>query len=129
MLAINPPPLASQWVDRAHPLLSPSEVAEEKAFYGGDNPESFDWNASSELLEATTPPPGVPMVLLHSTVAQCEGEVGACSKTAELYVELGQEYAASWRGARFEAVDLGHQVQEADPEKVTGLIRALLDVG
>ena len=129
VLAINPPPLASQWVDRAHPLLSPSEVAEEKAFYGGDNPESFDWNASSELLEATTPPPGVPMVLLHSTVAQCEGEVGACSKTAELYVELGQEYAASWRGARFEAVDLGHQVQEADPEKVTGLIRALLDVG
>ena len=129
VLAINPPPLASQWADRAYPLLSPAEVAEEKAFYGGDNPESFDWASSSELLEATTPPDGVPMVLLHSTVAQCEGEVGACSKTAALYVQLGKEYAASWPGARFEAVDLVHQVQEADPDKVAVLIRALLDLG
>ena len=126
VLAINPPPLASEWVERAYPLLSPTEVAEEEAFYGGDNPESFDWTASSELLEATTPPAGVPLILLHSTVAQCEGEVGACSKTSDLYVELGQEYAASWPDARFEAVDLVHQMQEADPEKVTGLIRGLL---
>ena len=129
VLAINPPPLASQWADRAYPLLSPAEVAEEKAFYGGDNPESFDWASSSELLQAKTPPQGVPMVLLHSTVAQCEGEVGACSKTAELYVQLGKEYAASWPDARFEAVDLVHQVQEADPDKVSGLIRALLVLG
>ena len=126
VVAINPPPLASQWVERAYPVLSPAEVAEEEAFYGGDNPESFDWTASSELLEATSPPPGVPMVLLHSTVAQCEGEVGACSKTSDLYVELGEEYAASWPGARFEAVDLVHQMQEADPERVAALIRGLL---
>ncbi len=127
VLAINPPPLASQWVERAYPLLSPAEVAEEKAFYRGDNPESFDWTTSSELIEGTTPPADVPMILLHSTVAQCEGEIGACSKTSDLYVQLGQEYAASWPGARFEAVDLVHQVQEADSEKVTGLIRALLE--
>jgi pimeloyl-ACP methyl ester carboxylesterase len=127
VLAINPPPLASEWVERAYPLLTPAEVAEEKAFYRGDNPESFDWTASSDLIDGTTPPSGVPMVLLHSTVAQCEGEIGACSKTSDLYVQLGEEYAASWPGARFEAVDLGHQVQEADPEKVTALIRALLD--
>jgi pimeloyl-ACP methyl ester carboxylesterase len=126
VLAINPPPLASAWVERAYPLLSPAEVAEEKAFYRGDNPESFDWTTSSELIEGTPPPSGVPMVLLHSTVAQCEGDIGACSKTSDLYVQLGEEYAASWPGARFEAVDLGHQVQEADPEKVTGLIRTML---
>jgi pimeloyl-ACP methyl ester carboxylesterase len=126
VLAINPPPLASQWVDRAYPLLTHAEIAEEKAFYRGDNPESFDWTTSSKLIEGTTPPSGVPMVLLHSTVAQCEGDIGACSKTSDLYVKLGEEYAASWPGARFEAVDLGHQVQEADPEKVTALIRALL---
>jgi hypothetical protein len=129
VLAINPPPLASQWVERAHPLLSPAEVAEEQAFYSGDNPESFDWTASSELVESTPPPSGVPMVLLHSTRAQCEGEVGACSKTAGLYVQLGEEYAASWPGARFEAVNLVHQVQQADPDKVAGLIRTLLGHG
>ena len=125
VLAINPPPLASQWVARAFPRLSPAEVAEERAFYRGDNPESFDWTTSSELVEATTPPAGVPMVLLHSTAAQCEGEIGACSKTAELYVRLGEEYVASWPDARFEAVGLVHQAQEADPLRVMILIRDL----
>lgn len=127
VLAMNPPPLAPDWTKRAYPLLTPAEVAEEKAFYRGDNPESYNWTASSrEALAA--PAPDVPMVLLHSTAAQCEGAVGACSKTADLYLELGQEYAAAWPDGVFEAVELTHAIHLADPPKVIGIIKELAKV-
>ncbi len=124
-LAMNPPPLARDWAQRAFPLLSEVEVAEERAFFRGENPELVDWITSSEQLLAA-PAPDVPLVLLHSTKAQCEGEVGACSKTAGLYLELGEEYAAAWPGSRFEAVELTHAVQLADPERVVAIIEGLL---
>ena len=126
VLAMNPPPVASEWVARAYPLLSDTEVAGEEAFYRGDNPESFDWTTSSEQIEATLAPADVPLILLHSTATQCEGEVGACSKTADLYVELGEEYAAAWPGARFEAVDVTHAIHLADEERVVAIIAELV---
>ncbi len=124
VLAMNPPPLATDWVKRAYPLLSAAEVSEEKAFLHGDNPESYDWAASGPQL-VSAPAPDVPFVLLHSTVAQCEGEIGACSKTADLYLELGEEYAAAWPAGRFEAVDLVHAIHLADQAKVVGIIEEL----
>ncbi len=126
MLAMNPPPLAQDWAERAYPLLSPAEVVVEKAFYRGENPESYDWATSGRQLVAA-PAPSVPMVLVHSTGAQCEGEVGACSKTADLYLELGKRYAAAWPDGRFEAVELPHAIHLADPAKVVGIIEELAD--
>ncbi len=125
VLAMNPPPLATDWVTRAYPLLTKPEVAEEKAFFRGDNPESIDWSTSEGQLHSA-PAPNAPLTLLHSDVTQCEGEVGACSKTSDLYVELGKEYAAAWPGGRFEAVALRHAVHLDDPAKVTALIEQLV---
>jgi len=124
VLAMNPPPLARDWVGRAYPRLSKAEVAEEKAFYRGDNPENIDWSTSGEQM-VTQAAPEIPLVLLHSTATQCEGEVGACTKTAELYLKLGEEYAAAWPCGTFEAVDLTHSIQLADEEKVLGIIEEL----
>lgn len=124
VLAMNRPPLAPDWQERAYPLLTRAEVAEEKAFYRGDNPESYDWTTSSRELLATTAP-DVPMLLLHSSAAQCEGAVGACSKTADLYLQLGMEYAAMWPKGSFEAVELTHAIHLADPSKVIAIVQDL----
>ena len=129
VLAMNPPPIAGQWLPRVLPLLDRTEAGEERAYYRGENDESFDWLASSRQMVATPTPRGVPLVLLQSTVAQCEGEVGPCSKTAEVYTRLGRRYAASWPGATFQAVDLGHDIYLDDQEMVVGLVRRLTRAG
>ena len=67
----------------------------------------------------------MPLVLLHSTLAQCEGEIGACSKTADLYLQLGEEYAAKWPNGRFEAVEMTHAIHLADGATVVEIIREL----
>jgi pimeloyl-ACP methyl ester carboxylesterase len=128
VLAVNPVPLASQWEARAYPLLSESEVELEVAYYDGANGEQLDYNASSEAHEAVPAPDGVPLILLHSDETQCDGRLdGPCGKTADLYITLGEEYAAAWPGARFEAVAEGHSVETADPELVLARITELIE--
>lgn len=127
VLAVNPVPLYDQWSARARPLMTPEEWAAEESYYSGENAESIDYRSSSAEAESVPPPAHVPLVLLHSTVAQCEGETGGpCVETADLYVDLGREYAAAWPGASFEAVDAGHELHLAEPDLVLGLVRELV---
>lgn len=128
VVAMNEVPLYDDWMTRAYPLLTEAQVADEEAYYGGDNTESLDWIASSEQQRELPAPDGVPLVLLHSTVAQCsdEPETGPCHVTSDLYLDLGREYAAEWPGATFEPVAAGHQIQQEEAEKVLGLLEGMV---
>lgn len=129
VLAMNEVPPAGPWQQRAYPLMTPDQITDEESYYGGDNEESIDWTASSDESDALPAPEGVPMVLLHSTVAQCSDEPddGPCHRTADLYLDLGREYVDAWPGARFKAVDAGHDLQLADPDEVEQILVSLVD--
>lgn len=128
VLAMNPVPFAAQWVARAYPLLTQEESAGETAYYAAENGESIDYTASGEQHDALAAPDAVSLILLHSDETQCEGDLGGpCGKTADLYITLGEEYAAAWPGARFEAVAERHAIEQADQTGVVELIEELLD--
>ena len=102
-------------------------MAEETGYHAGENGEAMDYNASTEAHEALPAPDGVPLILVHSDETQCEGFLdGPCCKTADLYLTLGEEYAAAWPGARFEAAAEVHNLESADQAYVVELIEGLL---
>jgi hypothetical protein len=127
VLASNPVPLASDWIERAYPLLTEAQIEDEESYYDGENDEHFAWTTSHEQYEALPIPDDVPLVLLHSDATQCEGEVDdPCARTADLYLTLGLEYADEWPGARFEAVAMTHGIPYSHPETYEEVIEGFL---
>ena len=59
VLAMNPPPLATDWVSGPSPAVGRGESPKRRRSYRGDNPESYDWSTSGQQL-ASAPAPDAP---------------------------------------------------------------------
>ena len=82
VVAMNAVPPADPWLDESAPLMTEQERTEELAYYaGGEGTEDFDWNTSFAQLDATSPPPDVPFLVLTSTTAECESADDVCGRT------------------------------------------------
>jgi pimeloyl-ACP methyl ester carboxylesterase len=115
VVAMNAVPPAGPWLEKALPLMTEQERAEEEAFYRGASEgdafdEAFDWYASFAQLEAAPAPPDVPFLVLISTIAECDRPDDVCGRTHGVYETTMQALAASWPLGRFTQLDTGHEI-------------------
>lgn len=114
----NAVPPSHPWLDDALPLMTEQERAEELAYYaGGPGNENFDWTTSFEQLAATGPAPDVPMLVLISTIAQCDSPDDVCGRTYGVYETVMQGVAADWPQGAFLELAGSHDLYLA-PEAV-----------
>jgi pimeloyl-ACP methyl ester carboxylesterase len=111
VVAMNPVPPAGLWLEKALPLMTEQERADEEAYYRGDvDGEAFDWYASFTELEAATDPPDVPFLVLISTIAQCESPDDVCGRTYGVYETVMRELAESWSQGKFLQLEASHEI-------------------
>jgi pimeloyl-ACP methyl ester carboxylesterase len=126
VVAMNAVPPANPWLEESTPLMTEPERTEELAYYaGGEGTEDFDWNTSFAQLDAADPPPDVPLLVLTSTIAQCESPDDICGRTYGVYETVMAEVAAEWPQGQFTQVDAGHEIYHS-PEAVAA-IRQLME--
>ena len=71
VLITNPVPPCAEWMEKGFRAMSAAEQADERAYFGGENPETVDWCESSEQI-SSLPAPSMPVEVLISTVAQVQ---------------------------------------------------------
>jgi pimeloyl-ACP methyl ester carboxylesterase len=121
VVAMNAVPPADPWLDESTPLMTEQERTEELAYYaGGDGTEDFDWNTSFAQMDAASPAPDVPFLVLTSTAAECESADDICGRTHGVYEAVMAGVAAEWPLGVYTAVDAGHELFY-NPEAVTAI--------
>jgi pimeloyl-ACP methyl ester carboxylesterase len=126
VVAINPVPPAEPWLDRALPLMTEPERADEEAYYRGEVDDGFDFYTSFAQLDAAPPPPDVPFELLLSTVAQCERPDDVCSRTYPVYEAVMREVVDEWPQGHLTQVTAGHEPWVDAFDETIAVIRRVL---
>lgn len=125
VVAMNPVPPAHPWLDEVSQIFTPQEYADEEAYYGGNNGESFDYLSSSEQLSAAAEPPNIPFEMLLSTNMQCEGDE-ICLKSYSSYERILQEVTTTWSRGNFSQVVAGHEIYLSDIDTVITVVERVL---
>ena len=125
VVAMNPVPPAHPWLDEVSQIFTPQEYADEEAYYGGNNGESFDYLSSSEQLAAAAKSPDVPFEMLLSTNVQCEGDE-ICLKSYSSYEQILQEVTSTWSRGNFSQVEAGHEIYLSDLDAVITVVERVL---
>ena len=126
VLITNPVPPCAEWMEQGFPEMSASEQADERAYFGGDNPETVDWCESSEQI-SSLPAPSMPVEVLISTIAQCASASDICGRTYPAYTEIMRDLAASWPAGHFSQIGSMHSIYVGEPEAFLAVVDALLD--
>jgi pimeloyl-ACP methyl ester carboxylesterase len=121
VVAMNAVQPALRWEDEAFPLMTEEEREDERAYdRGGAGTEDFDWITSFAQLDAASPPPAVPFLMLLSTIAQCDSPDDICGRTYAVYETIMRDETAAWPQGVFRQVDAGHQLFYS-PEAVAAI--------
>ena len=121
VVAMNPVPPADPWLERALPLMTEQERAEEDGYYSGEGEgEQFDWYASFTELDAAPAPPVVPFLMLISTIAECDSPDDVCGRTYSVYETTMKELADTWPQGQFLQLETGHEIYQ-DPDAVAAI--------
>lgn len=104
--------------DRVRTVWTAEEIAEEQAFVK---------EHLGELKQKTSPKPGVPYVVMMSTIAQCGSVQDVCGRIYPLFEEWGSDLAKRTPDGRFVEVATGHDIFETQKAVVIAELDRLLD--
>jgi pimeloyl-ACP methyl ester carboxylesterase len=126
VVVLNPVPPWKPWSSLGFKQMTPQERQGEEDYYAGDNGESLNYRDVSEQIDTLPVPPGVPLHLLISTVAQCEVDADICVRTYPAYEEIMKRVSQRWAQGRFSQVEASHQIHLADMSAVQAAIDDVL---
>jgi pimeloyl-ACP methyl ester carboxylesterase len=125
VVVLNPVPPWKPWSTLGFKQMTPEERHGEEDYFAGKNGESLDYRDVSHQIARRPVPPGVPLHLLISTVAQCEGD-GICVRTYPAYEKIMKGVSQRWPQGRFSQVEAPHEIHLADMSAVQAAIDDVL---
>lgn len=126
VVAMNPVPPAHPWLDEVEAVFTPQELADEKAYYDGENGESLDYATSSEQITQATAPQGIPFEMIISTDYQCEG-AQICLKSYKIYEQIERDVATAWPQGKFSQVQAQHLIYEGSPDTLLAAVDRIIE--
>ncbi len=126
VVAMNPVPPFGPWSEQGFAVMTPEEQAGERAYYGGQNGESLDYETSSSQIAESPSPPDIPFVILISGLAQCGSPDDICGRTTPVVTTIMQDLAGSWPDGTVIGIDAGHEIFLDDLDGVLEVIDSIL---
>ena len=104
--------------DRVKTVWTDAEIAEERAASEA---------GLGHVKQTTSPPDGVPYVVMLSTVAQCGSTTDICGRIYPFYEAWARELAGRTRSGRFVEVEAPHTIFEGHVPEIMVELNSLLD--
>lgn len=126
VVALNPVPPWKPWSSLGFKQMTPAERQAEEDYFAGVNGESLNYRDVSQQIDRLPAPPGIPMHLLISTVAQCDSPDDICGRTYPAQEEIFKRVVKSWAQGRFSQVEAPHEIHLAHMSAVQAAIDDVL---
>lgn len=126
VVALNPVPPWEPWSFLGFKEMTPEERHSEEDYFTGTNGESLDYRDVSQYIDRRPVPPGIPMHLLISTVAQCDSPDDICGRSYPAYEKIMKRLSQRWAQGRFSQVEAPHEIHRANMSAVQAAIDDVL---